>query len=360
MPYRLSLLVLLAASLAAGQPGPDTTSLLDSRTAQLLPPNSAMVLGIHWRKLVESGMFDQVKSQLLTQAAPAFPGLAQLEDVLLNQVDAIVLAGSADALQQMNKAAGGPSKRNPPMLVVIKGRFNLAALRAWAGEKKGATESYQDVELLRMRGANPPTLRWSMIDGGTLLLGERRDLVAAIDRRRAPAGALSPLLARSAELAARSDFWMHMQMPPLSPAGPPTPADQFLKDLKSVDVGMTFSDGLRLDANLLAANGEAAQKLALALQAMLAMAAQGEGRNTEAEQMLRRLRIQPQGSYVSLAFAMSKSELDRLTAERLRARGSAPPTGPVGARPPDPPGPKTIRITGLEGGPVEIPVDGAK
>jgi len=360
MPSRLFPLVLLAASLAAGQPAPDSAPILDSRTAQMLPPNSALVLGIHWRKLVESGLFDQVKSQLVTQAA-AFPGLAQLEDVLRNQVDAIVLAGSADALPQMNKAAGGPGKRNPPMLVVIKGRFNLAALRAWAGEKKGATEVYQDVELLRMSGANPPTLRWSMIDGGKLLLGERRDLIAAIDRRRAPpSAAQSPLLARSAELAVRSDFWMHMRMPPPSPAGPPAPADQLLKDLKSVDVGMSFSDGLRMDANLLAADHEAAQKLALALQAMLALAAQGEGQNAEAEQMLRRLRIQPQGSYVSLAFAMSKSELDRLTAERLRAGGSAPASGPVAARPPDPPGPKTIRITGLEGGPVEIPVGGGK
>ena len=79
--------------------------------------------------------------------------------------------------------------------------------------------------------------------------------------------------------------------------------------------------------------------------------------------MIKKIRITPEGSRVKLALALTRSELEKMIQEAQTARTtpstpSAPRSEP--ARAPEPSGPKTIRITGLDSGPVEVPLSDAK
>jgi len=60
---------------------------------------------------------------------------------------------------------------------------------------------------------------------------------------------------------------------------------------------------------------------------------------------------------VKLSLALDKSEVEKIIRERQAAAAVAPKEA---ARAPEPTGPKTIRITGLDSGPVEIPLSGNK
>ena len=74
--------------------------------------------------------------------------------------------------------------------------------------------------------------------------------------------------------------------------------------------------------------------------------------------MAKKIRITAEKSQVKLALALDRSELEKIIQEtqatrKIAAAGTpAPATAPA----PQPAGPKSIRISGLEGGPVELPV----
>jgi len=181
----------------------------------LIQPDAGLVFGIEWRKIVDSPigglLTDQIKSNM-----PPVPGMESLQNALLHDVDSVLIASSASGLSK------GASK--PPVLVVVKGRFNVDQLRSLIPAKSQSVEKYRGVELL-MPSANAPApaakaapdqSRIAFLDANTILAGDRAELRAAIDRIKTGKLTASKggILAGIGELTAGNDVWMIVEIPP--------------------------------------------------------------------------------------------------------------------------------------------------
>src|SRR5262249_49722882 len=99
-----------------------------------------------------------------------------------------------------------------------------------------------------------------------------------------------------------------------------------------------------------------------ALQGLMAMAAMSQPQQSQQSlDFLKKVRIAPEGPRVKLELALDQAEFAKMLkdAQNTRMAGPAPKpqTAPAATRPPEPAGPKTIRISGLDGGPKEIPLN---
>jgi hypothetical protein len=351
---------------------------VDPRVIQLLPPDSAVVFGLQWKQFSQSEAAKSFQQQIhaTMPVLAAQSGLNQFQDFLMNDLDSLIVAIPAAAAAQLassrtGKAGAKASATNPPMLVVLKGRFNLAKIREWGKEKKGETEVYQDYELLRI-GSKPP-MRATVLDGTTMLVGARKDVVSAIDRRKGvmPAPAVNSLTTRLAELASSNDIFLSADIPSSAFAGKEVPPMMAaFRDLSSLDLGMSFQQGMAMRANLITKTGESAKSLATTLQTLMLLAAQND-KDPQAAEMVRKLAITPAGRSVTLGLTLSQVELDAMIKQRATQTAtrsfSGPPriSGPaevatqVPSAAPESTS-KTIRITGLDGGPVEFPAGGSK
>ena len=289
-------------------------------------------------------------------AAPQFSGLTQ---ALTEDVDSIVLAASDQTLVR-------PAD-NLPMLVIVRGRFDAERLRQWF---PGKSERVGGVELITPSNVKPPDSRLALLDAGTLLFGDRRELLAAIRRKSAPpaARAASPLLDRASALAVANDFWVVIEAPPggfKPPAGSPaaasTPGIQFLSEVTGLDLGLSFTSGFSLDASLRAKSEQAAQQLGIAVQGLIAMAAMSSQENPAGAKMLQRVQIAQAGPAVRINLRLTEAEMAQSVAQIQAARANVVAARPA-ERPPEPvrAQPGKIRIVGAGADPLEIPVKPAQ
>lgn len=323
---------------------------LDPSALRLIPPDAGFLLGIEWRQTLESASGGVLQKRLAESGLSAVPGLASLEKALREDVDAVLATGPTRGM--------GRSSGQTPLLVIVRGRFDAAAVRKWA---PGRAEAYKQYTLLAPRNIQPPTLRLAVLDANTLLLGDRKLVVAAIDRL-ASARAQIParLVQRAGELAARHQIWLALEAPPEGfPAQSGAPA-QILSQLTGLDFGISFAAGVDLEARLAAASDPAARDMATAVQGLLAMAALNQGQSPETTELLRKLQVTTAGTTVSLRVSLTEAELNRaMTAQAQAPRPAAAPVAAPAAAPAStaavaPAGPKKIRIFGLEEGTKEV------
>jgi hypothetical protein len=112
--------------------------------------------------------------------------------------------------------------------------------------------------------------------------------------------------------------------------------------------------------NVRAKDDASAQSLAQMAQGAVAMAALNQEQVPPASlEMLRKVRIKPEGSLVRLELALDRSEFEKLLKEAQTPRPAVPP--PTARRAPvEPAGPKSIKIYGLDNGTVEVPLPQTK
>ena len=290
----------------------------------------------------------------------AGPQLSGLTQALTESVDSIVLAASAQTLVR-------PAD-NLPMLVIVRGRFNAERLHQWF---PGKSERVAGVELITPSNVKPPDSRLAFLDAGTLLFGDRRELLAAIRRKSAPPATrpASPLLNRASALAVGNDFWIAMDAPPggfKQPAGSPpaasTPGAQFLSEVTGLDLGLSFTSGFGLDASLRAKSEQAAQQLGIAVQGLIAMAAMNSQENPEGAKMLQKVQIAQAGPAVRINLRLTEAEMAQSMAQLQAARGNAVAPRPAAGLAPEPRRARQgkIRIVGADAQPVEVPVKPAQ
>jgi hypothetical protein len=192
-------------------------------------------------------------------------------------------------------------------------------------------------------------------------------------------------LEHATELAGNYDFWMILDAPPggFKPSVPAKssngagssvslgPGANMLSDLRGLDLGVSFSNGFQLQANLRAKSEQTGQTMAQAAQGLLAMAAMQQ-QNQESMEMLRKLQVRSKASTVSLNLSLTDAEMKQAYAAMqtrgatstagMRPRSGAPPmiTGPGAPviSQPQRSAPRSggIRIIGQDGGTVEVPV----
>jgi hypothetical protein len=320
----------------------------------LVQPDAGLVFGIEWRKIVASPV-GGILTEQLKKGLPSAPEAQALQDMLLNDVESVVVASSAAAL---NKAAG-----QPPVLVVVKGRFKPDLLKGLV-PKGVAVEKYRGVDLIE--GPRTPAegaragaeQRVALLDESTILAGDRRELRAAIDRIKA--GKLGApgrgILAGIGPLSANNQVWMIVDIPAGALKEAPPAAAQMFAGVKSTELGISFGEGFGLHINLLAKDDASAQTMAQGLQGLLALGAMSQSQSPAAMEMMKKITITSESTRVKMALDLSRAEVEKLIAEVRSAKtGAAPKAVTAPAPPPEPSGPKTIRITGLDSGPIEVP-----
>ena len=358
MRNRAGIVSLLALSIGAACFAQTPGALADPVVTQLLPPEVGLLIGIEWRRTLASAAGATIQ-KAWTGLPAAGPQLIGLTQALTESVDSIVLAASTDTLVR--------PANDLPMLVIVRGRFDAERLRKWF---PGKSEQVGGVELITPANVKPPDSRLALLDAGTLLFGDRRELVAAIRRRVAPRAtrAASQILDRASALAAANDVWIAMEAPPggfkppaSSPPTAATPGVQFLSELTGLDLGLSFTGGFGLDASLRAKSEQAAQQLGIAIQGMIAMAAMNSQENPEGAKMLQRVQIAQAGPAVRINLRLTEAEMAQSVAQLQAARANAVAARPA-ARPPEPrrASPGKIRIVGADAQPVEVPVKPAQ
>jgi len=333
----------------------------DQSALSLVPSDAAGVLGIEWRGILDSPAGVALKAQLNKPELAKLPPFPGAQDILLNQLDSILIATPATSF------TGGTQ---PPALVIVKGRFQPAALRAMImGMGKAApVEKYRTVELLSPPeesgpGAKMSNNRVALLDANTILAGDRVQVRAAIDRIQGGRLVQSHrgILEGVAELAAANHVWMAFTLPSDARKDVSKGMNQAFADVKSAQLGVSFGSGLAVRMNVLTKDPSSAALVAQTVQGFIGMAAlSGGNQNPQLSDMLGKVKIAPEGSQVKIALTLDQSEFDKMIrdSQSIRMAGQPAATSPVSR--PEPTGPKTIRITGLDSGPVEVPYSGAK
>jgi hypothetical protein len=323
----------------------------------MVQPDAGFVLGVEWRRIVDSPAGAMLTDQIKKSGTPAQQGL---EEAFIRGLDSVVIASPASALAK--------SGTQPPVLVILKGRFASAQIRGLLGAEARSVEKYHSVELLSPPDGAADT-RIALLDAGTILAGDRAQICAAIDRIKT--GHLNParggIMEGVADLAAKNDLWMVVQVPANATKDAPAPMAQMFSGVRSAELGVSLQQGLALRLNVLAKDEGSAKTMADAVQGLMAMAAMSQGQASQPSlDFLRKMRIAPEGSRVKLELALDQGEFEKILKDARNASMAAlAPTKPaaIGTIAPPPAeraAPKTIRISGLDGGPVEVPLTGTQ
>lgn len=173
--YSFATLILFARlSAAADAPVPD-----------FVPPATNALMGFNLRAVIDSGMVQRLGADVLKSASAQWtssspvPGVDPLKDL-----DDVVIASTVEG-------------DHPPALVICRGRFPM-------DETGNGVERYHGIPIRQTPDGNAMAL----VDSGTMLAGELKEVRAAIDRREAHAAGMNPELAkRAGELSARYAIW---------------------------------------------------------------------------------------------------------------------------------------------------------
>ena len=315
---------------------------LEPSMIRLLPPDAGFLLGIEWRQALTSPAGSVLEKRWTGGGAlRQIPGMGGLEKTLREDVDSLLVVGSAQDVSARGREAA--------LLIIIRGRFDRVAIRQWL---KGRVEIYKNIQVIAPAKTEPPNMRVALVDDTTILAGHRRQVMPALDRLTARTGQVpARLVQRAGELAARHHAWLAIEAPPGGFPSESGPQAKIAAQLTGLDVGVAFTEGLALEANLHARSDTAARDLAAAVQGLVAMAALQQTESADASEVLRKVEVAAGPTAVRLRLSLTPADLQRGFQERRQtaAAPAAPAPGPK-----QPAGPRKIRILGLDEGPKEI------
>jgi hypothetical protein len=345
---------LLLARAAAG--------MAETNSWDLSHPNAKLLIGIDLKGLRESAPGQLFRAEMKGQ--PQQLGPAALTLGFMEQIDSVLI--SSPALASANKPA---ATNNPPFLMVVEGTLPLQQILAFL---PGTSHRYHDVEIFR--GAKATDTSIAMLDTRTILIGDEKSVLAAIDRRGHPLATLSPLMKRAKALAAAHEIWVIAadSLSKFQPAaaGAASPLmTQIASQIKGLDMGLAVHDGFQVEMNVTteseALATEMAQLLSTQITAVLqSQAVQSPAASAQALEMVKKLHVETLGTDMRLSFALSSDEF----AQQLRtaqahmaersSRTAAGSAGPVTTQQiklqPKPAAPGKVKIYGLDEGVREI------
>jgi len=316
-------------------------------------PQAKTLIGVDVRAVSQSSLFKKIANdfeksgwkQQITQQ-----GLNFVEDI-----DQILI--SSPTLPSNSRQLDGAA-----VVVALQGRFQLDKLRASVTGKGAKAASYKGVPLLLQDGKTDIIL--ALISPQLLVLGDPKSLHAAIDQYETSLPALSsePMFQRATELATLYDVWLVSDVPP--GAGSPSPATQMLQQVRGVEGGISFRDGLTLELNLQTDSPDKARELTDGVGVLLQFATMGPQQDPMLKDLVQRLRIQTDDTRASFAILWKQDEVIKMVDEiktRVVHTAFGAPSGPVPAAPPlpdpepkPPAGPLVVKIFGMDEGTREV------
>ena len=361
IPKSKLMVLMLAAALSA---------TAQTNAWELGHPDAKLLMGIDLKSLRESTVGQSIREQMHAKpAAIATPSPFQasfqaMAFGILDQIDRVFLSSPANA------AVG--AKNNPPFLLVVEGRLPMAQMKLFL---QGTARPYRGVQVYRttrdtIKTSSPKTNTTQMdttsvavLDDGTLLLGDEKSILAALDRRGRALPPASALLARAQELASTHDFWAIADAPlskfqpaSASPGNPLASAltSQIASQIKGIELGFSLRNGFQFELSLATESEAAALQMSQLVSSQIQMAMLAQATRPEEAEMVRKLQIGAEGNRMRVNLALTADELRQLQAAQAARAMAAASTPQPAARPAKPATPGKIIIYGLDGGPREI------
>jgi hypothetical protein len=167
------------------------------------------------------------------------------------------------------------------------------------------------------------------------------------------------LLSGVAELALKNDMWMIFDLPPGALKEAPAAAAQMFAGVKGAELGLSFQQGFSLLLNIRTRDADSATSIAQTLQGLIAMGAMSQSQTPQVGELVRKVRIAPEGSRVSLSLSLDRNEVQSMIAEAKAGITKSPAVRSAKHNDAQPfRGP--IRVTGLDGGPIEVQPEAPK
>jgi hypothetical protein len=266
-----------------------------------LPPDTKVVFGIRMHEVAVSALARALTAQVPDSAAVwlktvSLPGFDPLRDI-----DEALFATSG---------AG----QNPPVIVVVSGRFDVSRLAQGA-------RRYHDVPMLG--GEKDTDSVVALLDGSTAVAGDPAMVRAAIDRRDGGAGIDAALDDRINSLRQRYDVWGLGDR--LDGFVTPMPEAKALESIDRFQFGMLLGSGLELGAEVHARSAQDAEKLCTAFEMVAAML-----NSKQPPEAASRLEMQVDDDTIKLTLSIPEEELKKTiqTETAALSPATAPPSAP--------------------------------
>lgn len=317
-------------------------------------PDAKLMLGINLKNLRESALGQAFRSQMGAQTPQLGPAGMALG--FLEQIDRVFLSSPAISSPRSKTAATAAPRENPPFLVIVEGMLPVQQLMAFL---PGSLQRYRSVDVFRGAKATDPSI--AALDARTMVIGDEKSVLAAIDRRENPVPAASATLTRARELVSTHDFWMLAtdDLSKFQPANTTFPS-ALAGEVKGIDIGMAVHDGFQFEMSMTMASETAAAQLMQLVSAQIALA---QAQNPDVVEAVRKLQLGSQGNQIRASISLRKEEFEQQLRNFQAARANAgrssgaplvPPARPRAPQPPAQPG--KIKIYGLDEGVREIPL----
>jgi len=248
----------------------------------LLPPDTKVVFGIRVPNLALSSVAQTFAAQAHAAAAGWLKAVPLDGIDLLRDIDEVLIASTGRG-------------QNPPSIIVVTGRFDVARLAAGA-------KLYREVPLLT--GEVETGSAVALLENGTAILGDAALVRAAIDQRAGKNRIDSALNDRITSLRQRYDIWGLGERPEGFVA--PTPEAKVLESIDRFQFGVQLASGLELAAEIHARSPEDTEKLNVALATIAAMV-----KGTETSGSAAKFDLQAEGGTLKLTVFIPDEELKK-------------------------------------------------
>ncbi len=238
-------------------------------------------------------------------------------------------------------------------------------------------DNYASTDIFHYQEKDGTMADLALVSPQLLLFGDDASVHAAIDHYLAgdASQASNPLYLRASELAATNDIWVVAHASPSDFSKDGLEQAQFLKDVDTIEAGVSLQSGLGLELNLGTNSPQSATELASGLQMMLGMMLAAQSNEKGGPNLADRLQVATDDTLVRLALHLDDSEVEQTLgqmASSMMSSGEGADGGVPGSAGdgswsqsqssrtsrPEPPSahPGTVMIYGLDGGPREIPL----
>ena len=337
------LTLLLAPALVSAQTDP---ALL-----RFIPANPKAIISIDWKTLRATHIGILLREKYVdADPASAIPGAEFLEDV-----DRVIISSPGRAHDDETS--------EPPMLVVVRGHFDLAKVRKVLADHGAKPQLFNSFQVYRPQGKNSRDMAFVLIDAQTILAGDAASIFASLERSANPALAdAGSLLARAAEMDSRYDLWVLMSG--LQSMG----SDRLMgllaggglqSESRSLEAGVSLRNGLAADISLIFPSEPEARSMASEFSKLMKAAIKDKVGGPAMLDLEKRLKVIAEGAATKISLRMTPQEFEKnaqLFAAARQQTVVAAATVKRAEAMPEPPklAPAMIRIEGLDEGPREI------
>jgi hypothetical protein len=311
--------------------------------------DAKLILGLDWRRLVESPLGPAVLKQVSLGGHPLLLFLDSIENV-----ERILFSSPG-------KRSGG----RPPMLVAGQGRFQMAKIRALAKADGAVSRRYNDVELLAAPNASNQDLHFAFLEDQIILAGDGASVKSAIDRwqRKDTSHQKNPVHIRALGMSSAHEVWAVADTPSESLASLNLGESELAEQVERLEIGLTVTQTLNAHLLIHTASEEAADTLGAGLPALLQLAAFAYQQQPSLAHLARKVKVMREKNLLKIGFnvdaALFEQSMNELRAAAAPAATVSQPAAPALAAPSVAASSerKVVRIVGMDDGVKEIPFE---